>query len=45
MDKESPIGVFYQPLSRYGERFTDTRTRSKMANEDLSPVIHIFLNF
>ena len=32
----------FPPLPRYGERFIDTRTQSKITNHDLSPDIEIF---
>ena len=45
MNKESPMERLFQPLPRYGERFADTRTRSKIAYEDLLPVIDILFTF
>ena len=32
----------FPPLPRYGERFIDTRTQSKITNHDLSPDTEIF---
>ena len=45
MNKDSPIGKHFPKLPRYGERFIDTRTRSKITNHDLLSVIDIFFNF
>ena len=45
MNKDSPIGKYFPKLPRYGERFIDTRTRSKISNHDLLAVIDIFFNF
>ena len=45
MNKDSPIGKHFPKLPRYGERFIDTRTRSKISNHDLLAVIDIFFNF
>ena len=36
MNKDSPIGKVFPPLPRYGQRFIETRTRSKITNHDLS---------
>ena len=45
MNKDSPIGKHFPKLPRYGERFIDTRTRSKITNHDLLSVFDIFFNF
>ena len=42
MNKDSPTGRPFPPLPRCGERFTDTRTQSKITNHDLSSGIDIF---
>ena len=36
MNKDSPVGRLFPPLSRYGERIIDSRTQSKITNQDLS---------
>ena len=45
MNKDSPTGKHFPPLSRNGKRFINTRTRSKISNHDLSFDIEIFFNF
>ena len=36
MNKGCPIGKLFPPLSKYDERFIDTRARSKLTTRDLS---------
>ena len=44
MNKDSPIGKLFTSFPRYGERFIDTRKRSKITNHDLLFEIVVFLN-
>ena len=34
MNKDNLIGRLFPPLPRYGERFVEARTRSKITNRD-----------
>ena len=46
MNKESHIGRLFQPLlPRYGDRFIDTKSGSKITNYDLSSDNESFFNF
>ena len=39
------IGKLFPPVPRYGERFIDTRTQSKISDHDLLSEIEISYNF
>ena len=45
MNRDSPIGKLFPPPLRYGERFINIRTQSKITNHDLSSDIESFVNF